>query len=22
MADTEQVKEAAEAYIYGYPLVY
>ena len=22
MADTEQVREAAEAYIYGYPLVY
>jgi hypothetical protein len=22
MADAEQVKDAAEAYIYGYPLVY
>jgi hypothetical protein len=22
MTDTEQVKNAAEAYIYGYPLVY
>jgi hypothetical protein len=22
MADTEQVKDAAEVYIYGYPLVY